>query len=190
MFDPYYSCQPTMVLSKPVCCLGTMGSILPVTLRFLQSTTMLPIADLERLLEHRMGKNLSYLAHNYNVEDIFVEEGSVLQSLLLQQPMSLLLLRYNTLYYRKNRDTLQQMQGFYLEESPEHIWKRIEEQRVQGHPLDRHIDRYLLQEYTAFQAEHTVWKRYIPSHWTRIVVGTEAPLSVAEKILHIVQQSV
>ena len=188
MFDPYYNCQPTMVLGKPVCCLGTMGSILPVTLRFLQSTTMLPVTDLERLLEHRMGKNLSYLAHNYNAEDIFVEENKILQSILGQKPLSLVLLRYNTLYYRVNRDTLHQMEGIYLEESPEQIWKKIEEQRIQEHPLDRHIDRYLLQEYKSFQAEHTVWKRYIPAHWIRIVVGAEAPLSVAEKILQVVQQ--
>ena len=187
MFDDYYSFHPTIQLSESICVTGFFGTPVPQTIRFVQALSGVPVIDLERLIEHRIGERIAHYLLKHHIDDLFLVEHQILQQ-LNEQP-SLIILRPSTLRFRRNFDLLQGFKGLSLIQSVEQLALQLDAVHQDGR-FERFIDidGRLPISNERLQAEVVVWKRYLPSAWVRYTPMTIAPSGIAGEILTVLQK--
>ena len=96
MFDDYYSFHPRLQLKQSVCVVGFFGTPLAQSVRFMQAISGLPVQDLERLLEHKLGSRLEHYLQGHHKDQLQALELDIVQSALGEQP-SVIALRPSSL---------------------------------------------------------------------------------------------
>ncbi len=127
--DPYYSTAPLLILDRPLALVGFMGTRIPQTAAAFSAMTGVPLLDLERLVEHRVGTALTRFVRTAGLDALHVAEEAVLRQQLhhspppvlalgpatLQHPASARLIRQHTTLVYIQRDVLE-MYGNLLDE--------------------------------------------------------------------------
>ncbi len=190
MFDDYYSFHPQINLKTHICVVGFFGTPLAQSVRFMQAISGLPVQDVERLLEHRLGSRLAHYLSGHHKEDLYLEERKVLQAAFSEQP-SVIALRPSTLRFRKNREWLAQKDGIVISQPISTLHSMLtdiyeNDRRERLHDLDLRLP---LTE-SQVLAEHTVWKRYLPSNWHHLNTESTAPSALGQELWTQIQQAV
>ena len=98
--DGYYDPYPCHFLSEPLVLCGFYGNRIPEIGAWLSSYTGIPFADVERRIEHHLGRSLSLLGPN---DQKMVERAELtcLRSILTTQPYPIVALRPQSLLQNK-----------------------------------------------------------------------------------------
>ena len=160
MFDDYYSFNPRFHLEQHCFVTSFFGTPLPPGSRFFQTLSGVPVVDIERLLEHRLGSTLSHHEKLHHRDTIFQVELDLLQRVYREQP-SLVVLRPSTLRYRKNRDFLQGKFGLVFQQDVNVLGDQLNDIFVR----DRRerfwdLDLELPLSKQQLHAELVVWQRF------------------------------
>ncbi len=190
MFDDYYSFHPQLNLNAHICVVGFFGTPLAQSVRFMQAISGLPVQDVERLLEHRLGSRLAHYLSGHHKEDLYLEERKVLHAAFAEQP-SVIALRPSTLRFRRNREWLAQQDGIVISQSIPTLHRLLTEIH-EGERWERLHDLDLKLPLTESQihAEYTVWKRYLPSKWHHLDTDSTAPSALGQELWTHIQQAV
>ena len=182
MFDDYYSFYPQLQLKESVCVISFFGTPLAQSVRFMQAISGLPVHDLERLLEHKLGSRLEHYLQGHHKEQLHQHELNILESVLGEQP-SIIALRPSSLRYRKVRDALATLDGVVfvqplpiMQQQLDRIYHEDRRERF------RDLDLKLPLTATQLQAEWIVWKRYLPNHWQEIESSETAPSALGQQL--------
>ena len=103
-FDPYYDYGPLRVLSKPLALCGYYGSGVPELSFALSAQTGLPLHDIERMMEHKLGQRLS--TYEGTINPI---EQELIGQVLNQKPYGIIMLRPQSL---NNSDILKKVKKY------------------------------------------------------------------------------
>ena len=187
MFDDYYSFHPQLQLKQSVCVVGFFGTPLAQSVRFMQAISGLPVQDLERLLEHKLGSRLEHYLQGHHKDQLQALELDIVQSALGEQP-SVIALRPSSLRSRKVRDILNRLDGVVFMQPLPVLLQQLEaihqdNRRERFHDLDLQLPVTASQ----LQAEWIVWKRYLPSHWKAIQSSETAPSALGEQLWNHIQ---
>ena len=182
MFDDYYSFHPQINLKKSICVVGFFGTPLAQSVRFMQAISGLPVQDVERLLEHRLGTRLAHYLRGHHKEDLWKVEYDILQSSLSEQP-SVIALRPSTLRYKRSRELLSRLDGVVLMQSVSTLHTLLDiihhdDRRERFHDLDLTLP---LTE-NQIHAERTVWKRYLPKAWQSLSTEETTPSALGQHL--------
>ena len=187
MFDDYYSFYPQLQLKKSVCVIGFFGTPLAQSVRFMQAISGLPVQDLERLLEHKLGARLEHYLQGHHKDQLQQQELNIVESVLGEQP-SIIALRPSSLRSRKVRDALTTLDGVVfvqplsvLQNQLDRIYQEDRRERF------RDLDLQLPVTDTQLQAEWIVWKRYLPNHWQEIESSETAPSALGQQLWNHIQ---
>ena len=101
-FDPYYDYSPRRLLSKPLVLCGYYGSGVPELSFALSAQTGIPLHDIERQLEHHIGKRL--ISYDSSLEAI---EHQLIRQALRQTPHGIIMLRPESLAHPPNLKAIQ-----------------------------------------------------------------------------------
>ena len=187
MFDDYYSFHPQIQLKKSICVIGFFGTPLAQSVRFMQAISGLPVQDLERLLEHKLGARLEHYLQGHHKEQLQQVELNIVESVLGEQP-SIIALRPSSLRSRKTRDVLVSLDGVVfvqplaiLQSQIDTIYQEDRRERF------RDLDLQLPVSENQLQAEWIVWKRYLPKHWHVIESAETAPSALGQQLWNHIQ---
>ena len=127
-FDPYYDYSPRRLLRKPLALCGYYGSSV-VDLAFSLSTqTALPLHDIERLIEHRIGARIAH--SQTSIHEI---ETTILTQALQQQPYGIIALRPQSLSTPQNRQLiLDHSDSLYIQRDIFILYGNLLEDRSKG----------------------------------------------------------
>ena len=187
MFDDYYSFHPQIQLKSSICVTSFFGTPLAQSVRFMQAISGLPVQDLERLLEHKVGARLAHFLQGYHKDQLQQLELNVVESVMGEQP-SVIALRPSSLRYRKVNDVLACLDGVvFVQPLPV-----LQQQLALIYNEDRHdrfrdLDLKLPVTDTQLQAEWIVWRRYLPKHWHVIETSETAPSALGQQLWNHIQ---
>ena len=190
MFDDYYSFYPQLQLKRSICVVGFFGTPLAQSVRFMQAVSGLPVQDLERLLEHKLGSRLEHYLRGHHTDQLQQTELNIVQSILGEQP-SVIALRPSSLRSRKIRDVLNGLEGIIFIQPLSIIQNQLdiihlEDRRERFHDLDLKLPVTESQ----LQAEWVVWKRYLPKHWEEIQSSETAPSALGQELWNHIRDSI
>lgn len=189
MFDDYYSFHPQLQLKKSICVIGFFGTPLAQSVRFMQAISGLPVQDIERLLEHRIGSRLETYLKGHHKEELSKIEHSILESSLREQP-SVIAIRPSTLRFRKTRDLLGTLDGVVLNQPLSVLFQLLSTIHAESRDQRFHdLDLSLPITESQLQAEWVVWKRYLPAHWQTITTSDTAPSALGQSLWEHLQGS-
>ena len=172
-FDPYYDYSPLRVLSKPLALCGYYGSGVPELSFALSAQTGLPLHDIERMMEHKIGQRLSLSEGSHSVV-----ERQLITQVLSQKPHGVIMLRPQSLW---DKATLKRIQKnatlMYIQRDIFVLYSNLLDMRTnKDHnrycPLPNELNINLVQQdlnhYKAgyMQAEHII--RAMNLHPTRL----------------------
>ena len=110
-FDPYYDYSPRRLLSRPLVLCGYYGSGVPELSFALSAQTGIPLHDIERQLEHRIGKRL--ISHQSDLESL---EHQLIRQVLQQTPYGIIMLRPQSLKHPPTLKMIQERaQSIYIQ---------------------------------------------------------------------------
>lgn len=95
--DGYYDPIVSHFLEKPLCLCGFWGARIPEIAVHVSSYTGIPLADLERKIEHSLGESLSFVAKKGREKELVSTEYRCLEHLLDSRPYPVVALRPETL---------------------------------------------------------------------------------------------
>lgn len=127
--DPYYSPSPLLILDRPLALVGFLGARVPQTAAMFSALTGVPLLDLERMVEHRVGSSLVRFVLTEGLDALHTAEEALLRQQLrlspppvlalgpatLQHPASARLIRRHATLVYIQRDMLE-MYGNLLDE--------------------------------------------------------------------------
>ena len=188
MFDDYYSFHPLLQLKQSICVVGFFGTPLAQSVRFMQAISGLPVQDLERLLEHKLGSRLEHYLKGHHKDQLQGFELDIIQSVLGEQP-SVIALRPSSLRSRKIRDVLSRLDGVVFMQPLSILLGQLDSihqdnRRERFHDLDLQLPVTEVQ----LQAEWIVWKRYLPNHWKEIQSSETAPSALGQELWNYLQE--
>ena len=135
----YYDYHPTIQLERPVVLGGMPGTPYREVGHYLASLTGLSILDLDRWLEHQVGKSLWDFVQAEGEEVLRQKEFEYLDRALAAQPRGLLIVSEGTLAQAANRSKISDSAGLvYLSSAPTatywHVRQQISERGPRYHP--------------------------------------------------------
>jgi len=123
--DGYYDPIVTHVLSKPLALCGFWGASIPDIGAYISGYTGISFVDLERKIEHHLGRSLKH--YNSNKTKIIAVERVSLEQLSRQTPYSVIALRPETLFDPKCASIVQSVMNLvFVDVQPEQLQKRLE----------------------------------------------------------------
>ena len=146
-FDPYYDYSPRRLLSKPLVLCGYYGSGVPELAFALSAQTGIPLHDIERQLEHRIGKRL--ISCESSLEAI---EHQLIRQVLRQTPYGIVMLRPQSLAETSTLKAIQdRAHSIYIQRDIFVLFANILEIRRQGDhnrycPLPNHLNINIVQQ--------------------------------------------
>ena len=187
MFDDYYSFHPLLQLKQSICVVGFFGTPLAQSVRFMQAISGLPVQDIERLLEHKLGSRLEHYLKGHHKDQLQTLELDIVESVLGEQP-SIIALRPSSLRSRKVRDVLNRLDGVVFMQPLPVLLEQLDlihqdNRRERFHDLDLQLPVTEAQ----LQAEWIVWKRYLPNHWNVIESSDSAPSALGQQLWNHIQ---
>lgn len=97
MWDPYDEAGPVVMPEHAVALVGHPGARVPLTGAMLSSLSGLPLADLDRLLEHASGRSLAHLWSEWGRPEVARLEAQILGRVLRERPPPVVVLGHDTL---------------------------------------------------------------------------------------------
>lgn len=188
MFDDYYSFHPQLFLKESVCVVSFFGTPLAQSVRFMQAISGLPVQDVERLLEHKLGSRLEHYLQGHHKDRLQEIELDIVKATLGEQP-SVIALRPSSLRFRKIRDVVQSLSGIVLMQ-PLPVLEQLldviyqDDRRERFHDLDLKLPI----THNQLQAESIVWKRYLPKHWHMVESSETAPSALGQTLWNHIQE--
>ena len=123
--DGYYDPIVTHVLSKPLAICGVWGANIPDVGAYISSYTGISFVDLERKIEHHLGRSLYHYASNE--QKIVAVERACLEQLQRQRPYSIIALRPETLFDVQCAKLVQEsMTLVFVDVQADHLQKGLE----------------------------------------------------------------
>ena len=123
--DGYYDPIVTHVLSKPLAICGVWGANIPDVGAYISSYTGISFIDLERKIEHHLGRSLYHYARKE--QKIIDVERACLEQLIRQPPYSVVALRPETLFDPHCAQVVQEsMDLVFIDVQPAELQKGLE----------------------------------------------------------------
>ena len=124
--DGYYDPVVTHVLSKPLAICGFWGARIPDVGAYISSYTGISFIDLERKIEHHLGRSLRHYVSKE--AKIVAVERACLENLRRQSPCVVIALRPETLFDETCARIVQEsMDLVFIDILPNHLQQGIEE---------------------------------------------------------------
>lgn len=127
--NSYYDYHPTVQLERPVALGGMPGTPYREVGHYLASLTGLSILDLDRWLEHQVGKSLWDFVQSEGEQELRQKEFEYLDRALVAQPCGLLIVSEGTLAQAANRRKISESAGLvYLSSAPSTAYWQVRQQ--------------------------------------------------------------
>lgn len=108
MDDPYYSPGPLLILDRPLALVGFLGARVPQTAAMFSALTGVPLMDLERMVEHRVGSSLTRFVLTEGLAALHGAEEALLRQQLPSVPPSVIALGPATLQHAASARLIRQ----------------------------------------------------------------------------------
>ena len=156
--DGYYDPIVTHVLSKPLAICGVWGASIPDIGAYISSYTGISFIDLERKIEHHLGRSLyHYVRKEQKIIDV---ERACLEQLIHQPPYSVIALRPETLFDPRCANMVQDsMDLVFVDVQPEQLQQGLEKlmqapknnRFFQLDDLDWHDQQEIVEYFSAYR---------------------------------------
>ena len=180
----YYDPYPSHQLEKPLCLVGFMGSEIHMVGYFLSSMTGLPFIELDKWIEHEVGKTVAHLYYERGESEWRQVEKQCLNRALASQPKSIICLGDGTLIDKESRRICHQKSTLFYLRRPFHLcYKQI----LSGRKTHPQRYPYFIQAPPQNESEVETYLRKRVGGYEKAHVMMEmkdlSPLAMARKVM-------
>ena len=182
--DPYYAHHSPYTLEKPLTVCAFLGGKCGAVAQSITALSGLPLVDIDRMLEHRLGKSLRDACEREGLEPVMRQKTALIHSAIDREPCAVIGLGDITLVTHSAATALKRATtSVYLE------WRPVELRHAISEDLDRHpgryprVDRQSTLNFAEINALMAHGNALFNSANHRIVAAGREPYEIAQHIL-------